>query len=411
MNRITRRTILGAAGATVLSAPAIRAQGGGGVALVIGNSKYMWEAQLPNVKRDVPDMARRFQEYGLKTELLQDIGRDEMRRAADAFLKALKGANFAAFYFAGHGITWEYDAYLVPVDSDLSAPNAVANLLPVPLIRDGIGGATHGLIALDNCRNNPADGWRQRQALDRATGSTSQGGGRRPPPNTLMLFSTAPGRVAVDGPPGENSPFAAALLHQFEGTSVEFQGMGARLRRDLLISTRGRQVLWDRDTYDQPFRLAGKAGAAPRRAAGWAGDPSKIVEIPNAYAFAQQSGLPLPAGLIAHRPSAGSRDGMKIGTFKFTSFDRTPGLLAVISVEEQQTAEIVMSSRGNNGQPGWRYIQARISGDTIEYTNVDGGRRYVLTWSDAGKGSIAMFGSKQGQGNAAQNGTFTRLDG
>ena len=57
-----RRALLVGAGG-VLAAPAIvRAQGQtAGVALVIGNSKYHWEASLPNVRRDVPEIAKRFQ--------------------------------------------------------------------------------------------------------------------------------------------------------------------------------------------------------------------------------------------------------------------------------------------------------------------------------------------------------------
>ena len=44
-----RRSLL--AGGALLAAPSIvRAQGTNGVALVIGNSKYQWEAQLGNVK-------------------------------------------------------------------------------------------------------------------------------------------------------------------------------------------------------------------------------------------------------------------------------------------------------------------------------------------------------------------------
>jgi Caspase domain len=77
---VARRTLL--AGAGILLAPsAVLAQGkSNGVALVIGNSKYHWEAQLPNVRRDAPDMARSFQALGLKTELIQDAGRCGPRR-------------------------------------------------------------------------------------------------------------------------------------------------------------------------------------------------------------------------------------------------------------------------------------------------------------------------------------------
>ena len=80
------------------------AQASNGVALVIGNSKYQWEAALPNVRRDAPDIAKSFQALGLKTELIQDVGRDGLLAALAKFKSAASGANLAAFYFAGHGM-------------------------------------------------------------------------------------------------------------------------------------------------------------------------------------------------------------------------------------------------------------------------------------------------------------------
>src|SRR5476651_373139 len=128
MGRLARRALLAGAG-SLLAAPAIvRAQGTGGVALVIGNSKYKWEASLPNVRRDAPDVAKRFQTLGLKTDLLQDAGQDAMRAAVDKFASAARGANLAAFYFAGHGASWANDSYLVPEDADLSNPGTVQSL-------------------------------------------------------------------------------------------------------------------------------------------------------------------------------------------------------------------------------------------------------------------------------------------
>src|SRR6185312_16309650 len=101
---IGRRALLrGAAGGLMLSSPAVHAQGrGAGVALVIGNSKYQWEASLANVRRDAPDVAKRFQAMGLKTELVQDLSTDGLRRAIDKFRSIATGANLAALYFAGH---------------------------------------------------------------------------------------------------------------------------------------------------------------------------------------------------------------------------------------------------------------------------------------------------------------------
>src|SRR5262249_16816423 len=207
---------------------------------------------LPNVRRDAPDMAQRFQALGLKTELLQDANRDAMRQAVDKFSASARGANLAAFYFAGHGASWANDTYLVPQDADLGNPGTVQNLLPATAVSAAVKEAAHRLLIFDNCRNNPADGWRQLDAQRQANLSRTALGQEA---NPLVLYSTAPGRIALDGPAGDNSPFAAMLLRQFDGASVDLQALPATLRRDLLIATRGRQVLWDQNSYSQPFRL------------------------------------------------------------------------------------------------------------------------------------------------------------
>ena len=413
MMRYSRRAILAGAGGTLLAAPAVHAQGKvSGVALVIGNSKYQWEATLPNVRRDAPDIARSFQGLGLQTELVQDAGRTAMLRAVDKFSAAARSANLAAFYFAGHGAQWGQDIHLVPVDADIGTPEAVKNLVDLRLIHDGMSAAVRRLLALDNCRNNPADGWRQREALDQAAGSGEQTWGRRPPPNTLMLFSTAPGRVALDGRVGENSPFAAAFLRQFDGASVDLQGLPAKLRRDLLIATQGRQVLWDRNTYARPFTLAGKPSASAPRSGGWAADLSKIVELTSTYAFAQSNGLPLPPGLIAHRPASSSRDGAKVGAFKYVSPAKEPALFVVMSVEERQTAELIMASK-LSGRGGWRFLQGTLSGDSIDMRPKDGGRQHLMRWTDANAGSMTVYPPQQSTGtrDSLWTTTFTRIDG
>ena len=119
--RLGRRAAFAGASILLASTAIVRAQGkASGYALVIGNSKYQWEASLPNVKRDAPDMARCFESLGLKTELVQDVGRDAINQALDRFKTGIsRGANLAAFYFAGHGAAWAKDTYLVPIDADL----------------------------------------------------------------------------------------------------------------------------------------------------------------------------------------------------------------------------------------------------------------------------------------------------
>ncbi len=417
-----RRAMLGAA-SSALALPSIHARAqAAGVALVIGNSKYHWEAQLPNVQRDAPDVARAFQGMGLKTELVLDATRDAMNRALDKLKSDSQGANFAAVYFAGHGASWDKEQYLVPVDADLSDPSAVKSLVKSTEIGISTKPAHHRLVVFDNCRNNPADGWRQKAALQAAlVNPEAQRARIDRQPNTLVLFSTAPGRVALDGPAGQNSPFAAAFMRHIQGASVDIQSISSKIRRDLLIATEGQQIMWDRNGYAEPFVLKGSGRAA---VAAPAADPSRIVELPKVYAFARENGLPLPSGLVALRPAGTSPDARKIGSFTYVNasqLGREPAILVVLAIDGPQTAEVVLSQKGLYNaklakmEAGslWRFITANIAGDKLDFVPRDGGGHYTYRWSDANSGSFSSLNesSTGNKGNIGVSERFMRLDG
>ena len=422
---------------SLLATPAmVSAQGQtNGVALVIGNSKYHWEATLPNVKRDAPDVARVFQSYGLQTELVQDAGLAAMSQALEKFSRAAKGANFAVLYFAGHGVSWEANSYIVPVDADLSNPSALATLIPSGAAGKALGGAANRLLVFDNCRNNPADGWRQVEAQrDAVISPEVQRSELAALPNTLVLFSTPPGQIALDGPAGENSPFAAAFIRQMQGMSVDLQSLPSKLRRDLLIATEGRQVMWDNNSFEQPFVLTApgnrktvtvSSGNSVRTA-----DPARIIEL--SKAFALENRLPLPSGLIGYRPAGKSRDSQKIGSFRYinrNSKGEYPALLVVMSVEEQQSAEVIVSSLGRYSTKTerekigliWRAVTARISGDRLEFTPHQASMPLKFSWRDANSGKFetltddSSIASKSNPNRSLASLSFssalTRLDG
>ena len=407
---IGRRALLAAAGSTLAAPAVVRAQANAGVALVIGNSRYQMESSLPNAKRDAADVAQRFQAYGLQTELVHDADRGAMQQAIDRLAAKAKGANFAAFYYAGHGVYWGNGSWIVPVDGDLSDPGNVANLITVDAARQAVKRANHGMIVFDNCLNNPADGWRQRATEDRAHGSP--GVGFHEAPNTLALFSTVPGRIALDGPPGQNSPFGTVFLRQFDGSPVDLQSMPVKLRRDLLIETEARQIASYRDTYKQSFVLAaagGTGGRGPVSRSAWAKDPAQIIELTNAYAYAGKNNLPLPLGLIAHRPTAGTPHANKVGAYKYDS-EKTAALLIIMSVEEAKAAEVVMIYR-HLGKPWFTFVHGSLSNDTLEVEPRNGGGHHVFTWSDANSGNVSIFPPKDEMKTVIAQSRFSRLDG
>ena len=394
MTILSRRALFAGMGVLIWPAAA-RAQASIGVALVIGNSQYKWEAPLPNAKRDAADVARAFQELGLKTELIQDGTKEQMFAAVERLKAASNGNNFAAFYYAGHGASWDKDTYMVPVDVDLATPETVKTLLPVRAISQATKGAAHRLLVLDNCRNNPADGWRQRTAASEARQAAAElAATDLHGPNTLILFSTAPGYSALDGASGQNSPFTTAFLRQLVGQSIDFTTLAANLRRELMILTGGRQVLWDETTFAAPFIVRGPKRTVP------ALDESNVIELPNAYAYARRNKIPLPAGLVAVRSPEYSK---YIGAFEYTTKTYLgirgnptatttiePFVLLVLSARDD-VAQIVFSGKDYYNSDGfvWRFATAKIIENELIWSVIPGMHYlnwHYFKWRDANSG-------------------------
>ena len=417
--KINRRSALAGAG-LLLAAPAIvRAQGANGIALVIGNSKYQWEAQLGNVKRDAPDIAKAFQAKGLKTELLQDVNRDTFVQAISKFKAAASTANLAAFYYAGHGASWDKDTYLVPVDADLSTPDTVRTLLPAADVLGAMKAARNRLLVFDNCRNNPADGWRRLASQrDAVSFSASFGASEKAQtePNSIIIYSTAPGRVALDGPSGQNSPFAASLLSHLSVSSVDMATLATKLRRSLLIATEGQQVVWDSNTYSTNFLLQGSnASNVTGGSSGSQGDASRIVELPNAYAFARKNGLPLPEGLIAYRTTGNSENTQKIGSYEFmiqTPRGPSPFLVILLTIDEQRVAQLIAVTQNDEGR-FWRFITGELRDNRLTFQPNYGRPHFMLDWKNTNSGSVGqmLLETRGGGAPPIRSARFERLDG
>ena len=195
----------------------------------------------------------------------------------------------------------------------------------------------------------------------------------------------------LDGPPGENSPFAAAFLRQLNAQSVDLQAMGTLLRRDLLIATECRQMLWEQNTYAAPFVFKGIGKAAPRP------EPAGIVELPKLYEYARQNKLPVPAGLVALRPG-NSHDG-KIGTYSFDSqsmgFVR-PAYIAILSASNDVAHTILGVYAADDHQVKkftfrWRLAPLPLSERAVILDSVDGISRTEFSWRGANPVSYTLM--------------------
>ena len=173
-----------------------------------------------------------------------------------------KGAEWAVVYYAGHGIEVDGRNYLVPVDAELKqAADVEKETLPLDWVQARLKPAGKlQLLILDACRNNP---FRQRWA-DQGRVTGARGLARVDPMealglvpfeqaglNVLVAYAAKDGEVALDGRPGENGPYARALLRYLAEPGLEV-GTLFRKVRDAVLAETGKQ--------QQPYEYGSRSG-------------------------------------------------------------------------------------------------------------------------------------------------------
>jgi uncharacterized caspase-like protein len=226
------------------------------VALVVGNAGYAHVAPLPNADRDAESVAAALSESGfLKVTVATNVDRRQLEAALEQFAGEAAQADWAVVYYAGHGVEVGSRNFLIPIDASLATlRDAAAHAMPIDTFLRAVGAAkTLRLIALDACRDNPFVQEAHRAAARRRTADAGLADvGRRNPigggfagvqpaePNTLVLYSTQPGRVALDGDE-LNSPFTRAFVKNMPVRDLDLRQFLDRVRDDVARATERRQ--------------------------------------------------------------------------------------------------------------------------------------------------------------------------
>jgi len=228
-----------------------------GVALVIGQSAYEKLPALPNAANDARAIDRLLSDLGFDVDAVPDGDRRRLDRAFERFLEDAADADVALVYYAGHGVEAGGENYIVPIDA--AAPQAggvVADLMPVSaMLAELQRKAPIAIVLLDACRDNPyppgtlvagSDG----TAVAAASGLGEPRGAapvRDEGPETLgtvIGFAAEPGRAALDGEAGANSPYAAALLKHLAASGHAFGDVMTMVSEEVYLRTGGRQLPW-----------------------------------------------------------------------------------------------------------------------------------------------------------------------
>jgi len=95
------------------------------VALVIGNGQYS-NRPLKNPANDALAVSKMFDEMGYEVVRRTDCNRLEFIDTLIEFSNRLQGVEVAAFFFAGHGIQFNGENYLLPIDARMDMERHVA---------------------------------------------------------------------------------------------------------------------------------------------------------------------------------------------------------------------------------------------------------------------------------------------
>lgn len=225
----------------------------GRVALVIGNAAYKVAPRLNTPIADARAVCKRLADFGFDVECVENTDtRDHMQASIARFAARMRAGGVALFYFAGHGVQRHGENFLLPVNarvehaSDLNAEGlALGHLMTV------VGETKPGLnlVIIDACRDNLGDDV-QRLALPRGFAAIDA------PPSTMVLYSTSPGRLALDqatGVDARHSPFAAELLRALSAGEAPLEELFKAVAAGVQKSTRGRQVPWMNSSFTGNF--------------------------------------------------------------------------------------------------------------------------------------------------------------
>lgn len=254
------------------------------LALVIGNSAYQYDAELPNPANDAADLARELRSVGFEVVEGTDLTKSAMEHTIRDFAGRLNNAEAAMIFYAGHGLQIDGKNYLLPIDAHIEELRDVwLQAVDLDIIFKVIEGENRvNLIFLDACRNNAFA-----QTLLNLGGASRGRGTRglaqvRTAIGSLIAFATEPGNVASDGE-GRNSPFTTALLRHIKTPGLEVRSMLSRVRQDVVDLTGGQQVPWDHSSLVGSFYFNPNAPAKTAAPAAPAGAAQSTPGIEIAY--------------------------------------------------------------------------------------------------------------------------------
>ena len=218
------------------------------LALLIGNNAYETGDVLKCCTNDAHDLSNKLRSIGFTTTVETDGDFFTMRKTIDDFADRISSNDLVVFFFAGHGLQWNDQNYLLPIDTNRifmkehlwdRAINAQCTLNLMSAMNP------YAIVfILDCCRGY----WIKNEALRGArtrNGSLPQTGlaNMSAVVGSLVAFACAPGETAEDvASNGRNGLFTFHLLEHIAKPNVSVEDILCDVCNAVVTETNGGQT-------------------------------------------------------------------------------------------------------------------------------------------------------------------------
>lgn len=216
------------------------------LALVIGNSNYK-DSPLKNPINDAKDIALTLKDSGFKVMENYDLSSSEMKKTISDFSESVGDYETILLYYSGHGIEFSGRNFFIPVDADIKNEEEIPRQgFDITSIVEKINrqNVNTSIFIIDACRNTPIFSKTRGFQSGLASMQTTNG--------SVIAYSAAPGKVALDGD-GRNSPYTKALLRQIKVPGKKIEDVLKATAREVNKATAGRQTPWYNSSLIEDF--------------------------------------------------------------------------------------------------------------------------------------------------------------
>ena len=175
---------------------------------------------MKNCINDANALGEKLKAMGFDIKIIRNATKREIDEGLNDFCRMSHNAEVGYVFYSGHGLQYNGENYLVPIDADLNSPSDIDyNCNKASYILSKLEDANCNLkvLVLDACRVNPfTRSWYK--------GDSYKGlGVMNGPKGTIIAYATSPNEVAYDRTDSiaSNSPYTIGLLKMLEIKDID----------------------------------------------------------------------------------------------------------------------------------------------------------------------------------------------